>query len=59
MMLNRDIATKALEAVSSFPVRTYTPKVAKETCKRKTDVFFFESVLKPKLNNHRNPVNPI
>ena len=33
MMLIKDNATSALEAVSSFPVRTYTPNMAKETCR--------------------------
>ena len=34
-MLNKEIATKALPAVSSFPSKTYTANVARETCRRK------------------------
>ena len=33
-MLNKEIATKALPAVSSFPSKTYTANVARETCRR-------------------------
>jgi len=33
-MLNKEIATKALPAVSSFPSKTYTVNVARETCRR-------------------------
>ena len=32
-MLNKEIATKALPAVSSFPSKTYTANVARETCR--------------------------
>ena len=31
-ILNNEIATKALAAVSSLPSNTYTVKVARETC---------------------------